>query len=428
MVTQTQPKWDQQAIHFPHSSFSFTHKSTAKIIAQTKMSVFDQLRPFVSFCQACGMIPFTIEQNQITNKFAKFTFSFRHLTTWWFFLVMFMETVVMSVMGYVSFIQTFYILNGQNLPITVIILLFVIGMSYFAQLLLSRWIILHYRQLRNAIETIQEVEKLFGEKFISQHKSSVTTRFIIGFVLVVISAIGTLTLSTPIHRQFSSLIYTNNVFASVATFSTLAFIYLLFESTFFFFHMCYYIIAYYVQLLIIRSDAEDQTISQKKKENMGVLKENTLILNYLCRASQELNRIFSFPVLILLTAKFISVVTTAFAYIYNCFIHSNVVLDSYSWLFLFTFFTDWIKMLILFNAADMPVNQVIRLLRDKVTAISSYGLSHSLAEKFAFMTSLVQIDENRVRLSAAGLFKVGMHLVPALAGAVVTYMVILLQN
>ncbi len=92
---------------------------------------------------------------------------------------------------------------------------------------------------------------------------------------------------------------------------------------------------------------------------MRVLKENTLILNYLCRASQELNGIFSFPVLILLTAKFISVVTTAFAYIYNCFIHPNVVLDSYSWLFLFTFFTDWIKILIFFNAADMPANQVV---------------------------------------------------------------------
>ncbi len=31
------------------------------------------------------------------------------------------------------------------------------------------------------------------------------------------------------------------------------------------------------------------------------------------------------------------------------------------------------------------------------------------------MTSLVQIDEDRVRLSAAGLFKVGIHLVPAVS-------------
>jgi uncharacterized membrane protein (Fun14 family) len=151
------------------------------------MSVFEQLRPFVSFCQACGMIPFTIEQNQITNKFAKFTFSFRHRTTWWFFLVMAMETVVMGVVGYLSLTQSLDLLMVQNLPITVIILLLGISMSLVIQLLLSRWIVLHYRQLRNAIEAIQEVEKLLGYKFISQHKSSVTTRFIIGFVLVVIS-------------------------------------------------------------------------------------------------------------------------------------------------------------------------------------------------------------------------------------------------
>jgi len=31
------------------------------------------------------------------------------------------------------------------------------------------------------------------------------------------------------------------------------------------------------------------------------------------------------------------------------------------------------------------------------------------------MASLVQIDEDRVRLSAAGMFKVGMHLVPAVS-------------
>jgi hypothetical protein len=29
------------------------------------------------------------------------------------------------------------------------------------------------------------------------------------------------------------------------------------------------------------------------------------------------------------------------------------------------------------------------------------------------MTSLIQIDEKRVRLSAAGLFGVGVHLIPA---------------
>jgi gustatory receptor len=42
------------------------------------------------------------------------------------------------------------------------------------------------------------------------------------------------------------------------------------------------------------------------------------------------------------------------------------------------------------------------------------------------MTSLVQIDEERVRLSAAGLFKVGMHLIPAVSIATYNYKSILI--
>lgn len=89
-----------------------------------------------------------------------------------------------------------------------------------------------------------------------------------------------------------------------------------------------------------------------------MLRKNVLIFNYLCRATQELNGIYSVPVLILLTAKFISIVTAAFAEIYNCFIRSNVVLDTYSGMFRFMFFTDWLKIVVLLTAADMPVNQV----------------------------------------------------------------------
>jgi hypothetical protein len=45
------------------------------------MSVFEQFRPFVGLCQACGMIPYTIENKLITNKFSRFTFSLKHRTT-----------------------------------------------------------------------------------------------------------------------------------------------------------------------------------------------------------------------------------------------------------------------------------------------------------------------------------------------------------
>jgi uncharacterized membrane protein (Fun14 family) len=100
---------------------------------------------------------------------------------------MFMDTVVMGVMGYVSLTQSLDLLMVQNLPITVIILLLGIAMSYVIQIILSRWIVLHYRQLGNVVKVIQEVEKLYGEKFISRHPSSVTSRFVIGFILVITS-------------------------------------------------------------------------------------------------------------------------------------------------------------------------------------------------------------------------------------------------
>ena len=43
------------------------------------------------------------------------------------------------------------------------------------------------------------------------------------------------------------------------------------------------------------------------------------------------------------------------------------------------------------------------------------------------MSLLQHADEERFRLSACGLFQVGMHLLPAVTGSIVTYLVILLQ-
>ena len=89
-----------------------------------------------------------------------------------------------------------------------------------------------------------------------------------------------------------------------------------------------------------------------------MMRKNILIFNYLCQASQELNTIFSVPVFILLTAKFISVVTAAFAFSYNYFIRSSAILNSYSSFFCYLFFADWFKIMVLLAVADMPANQV----------------------------------------------------------------------
>ncbi len=86
------------------------------------MSVFEQLRQFVGLCQACGMIPYTIENNLITNKFSRFTFSVKHRTTWWFACILAFKFVSMCLTGYYSENRPDNISTDRSLPITVNIL------------------------------------------------------------------------------------------------------------------------------------------------------------------------------------------------------------------------------------------------------------------------------------------------------------------
>ena len=165
-------------------------QSNKLCLMRTSMSVFEQLNPFVSLCQACGMIPYTVERNSATNKFEKFTFSFKHFTTWWFFfgLVLQVAFIVMLVAYSNEFSQE--LTADQKMPVTVPILFVVTQLFQFAELLLSRWIVFRFRRLRNLVKAVQEVERLFGEKFLAKHStknSSVTIRFIIGFILVTIT-------------------------------------------------------------------------------------------------------------------------------------------------------------------------------------------------------------------------------------------------
>jgi Kef-type K+ transport system membrane component KefB len=149
------------------------------------MSVFEHLRPLVSLCQACGMIPFTMEENVISNKFVRFTFSFRHRTTWWFMVLFVLQFGLQFVMVKLSVSILDGLINDENVPMTVTILSGITMFSYTAQILLSRWIVLNYRKLRNAAKALQEVERLFGEKFIEQHQCFLGYRFIIAVTLIV---------------------------------------------------------------------------------------------------------------------------------------------------------------------------------------------------------------------------------------------------
>ena len=149
------------------------------------MSVFEQLRPFFSFFQACGLIPYTIKQHSISNTFLRFTFSFKHLIVWWFLIILLLQLSTSAFMAYLSKSILDEMVNDKNIPITLTIMSGVSMFSYTGQLLLSRWIFLHYRKLKKVVEAVQEVERLFGVKFIEQHRSSLGKRFIIGFTVIV---------------------------------------------------------------------------------------------------------------------------------------------------------------------------------------------------------------------------------------------------
>ncbi|XP_045026258.1 uncharacterized protein LOC116915416 [Daphnia magna] len=388
------------------------------------MSVFEQLQPFVSLCQACGFVPYTIKRNSTSGKFERFTFSFKNVITWWFLLVLAYQIFGVSTVGFLSGDLQDMLSTDRIIPTTLIILTGISSSLFLAQLLPSRWIALHHRRLTNAVEAIQRVERLLGEEFITEHASSIPIRFVVGFAAVLMTSIGVLVVTMPMYAMLLPPAF--GIFSTIVLFVASASINITFDCFLLFIHMCYYIITHYIQLVLLRFNEQenDEFLATSHKDynsidgffrtnKIELMKRNALTFDYLCRASSELNSVFSIPVFYILAIKFVTVVTTAFGYAYR-FIHTNDILDNAFLIYPFLIVTESIRILVLFTSTDMPVNQV-RLLHERVSALSLSGFSKTMAEKITMMTLLTQIDEDRIHLSAAGLFKVGVHLIPAVS-------------
>lgn len=154
------------------------------------MSPLEQLGPFVSLCQACGFMPYTIEYDSTNKKFLRFRFSFRHLITWWFIILLVLQLVCPHVMNkkpITSYVTD--IVEDQKAPITVSILAGVTIFCYVSQFLLCRWMILfNYRRLQSAVKIAKKIEKCcIRHDHVIALKSSTFKRFIIGFNLIIIS-------------------------------------------------------------------------------------------------------------------------------------------------------------------------------------------------------------------------------------------------
>lgn len=151
--------------------------------------LIQQIRPFVSFCQACGFFPYVMEYHPITGEFVKFTFSYRNLTTWWFVFIIVYHIV--SPIGALSESRKYVNLltTDPELPITVTLCGAGNVLSSYIQIFSIRWMVLfRYRGLQNAVSQVLKVEKLLHETSKispANYSLKITKRFVVGFLLIV---------------------------------------------------------------------------------------------------------------------------------------------------------------------------------------------------------------------------------------------------
>ena len=153
------------------------------------MSALEKLSPFISVCQVCGMLPFSMEYEPATKEFKKFAFSFRHFITWWYILIILLHLVAFPyVLGNLAGNLLRELSSDRSIPVTVSIVASVTSVGFLAQLLLCRWIVFrHYRRLRNAVEAVKAVKRIFQLSSITGYKNSTSKIVAVGIILFLVA-------------------------------------------------------------------------------------------------------------------------------------------------------------------------------------------------------------------------------------------------
>ena len=117
-------------------------------------------------------------------------------------------------------------------------------------------------------------------------------------------------------------------------------------------------------LLLLIRQLYTYTFFGYRKLNSSVneerMKKSQILFADICKATKEWNGIFSFPALFIITSKIITASCSLFAFIQGLLI-PNYYLTTVRWFMLATSTMDCIMMVIIFTAADMPVNEVYNL-------------------------------------------------------------------
>lgn len=197
------------------------------------------------------------------------------------------------------------------------------------------------------------------------------------------------------------------------------------DCTFLLIHLCYYIITYYITLLTLNLENCNRTFQSRpiqmpfkrydfkyeietllfnvfwryidclfyryfRCRSNGMLKtfnKSVLVFEHICNISSELQCFFSFPVLIILVTKFITVIGTAFTCLLTL-LNRSTTFDDTNILLLFTSTTDWIRIMIILSSADMPIYQVRTILELKSLVFLNFRILGSIVNfRFNFFAN-----------------------------------------
>ena len=175
--------------------------NSAELISSI-MSVLEKLSPFISICQFCGMLPFSMEYDPTTKAFARFSFSFRNFITWWFMLIFILQLAAPFALVNISGHLLQELSSDLSVPTMVTIVAGVTSVCFFAQFAISRWITFrHYGRLRNAVEAVQAVERILKSLSVIVCNNSVTKRVVIGIILLLaaVSLQGAVSFATSLQ-------------------------------------------------------------------------------------------------------------------------------------------------------------------------------------------------------------------------------------
>ncbi|XP_046636099.1 putative gustatory receptor 28b [Daphnia pulicaria] len=209
-------------------------------------------------------------------------------------------------------------------------------------------------------------------------------------------------------------------------------------------YLCYYIVSCYIRLIILNLERpqrlpEVEMLVEKVSETRKTawipvmdtrkqkLKNSQRMFGYLCEALVEMNQAFSFPVLIFLTLRLISSAFSLYVAISGLLNANNLIFRALVPAFAMISIVGLFGILIVFRAADLPIIEM-RGLRERIFSILNEEKDLDMDMELKAVAFLQDISEERVRLSAAGLFSVGMNVVPSLTAAIITYLIILLQT